>query len=45
MILFWDSGQTLIILDDFQVSRGMDDFRVSRLDKNNFFCFIFQLQN
>ena len=54
MILFRDSGQTLLILDDFRVSRRaddfrvsrrMDDFRVSRLEKSNFFCFIFQLQN
>ena len=31
MILFRDSGQTLLILGDFHVSRRMDDFRVSRL--------------
>ncbi|KAF3541978.1 hypothetical protein F2Q69_00020933 [Brassica cretica] len=30
MILFRDSGQTLLILDDFRVSRRTDDFRVSR---------------
>ena len=54
MILLQDSDQTLLILDDFHVSRRTDDFhvsrraddfRVSRLEKNIFFCFIFQLQN
>ena len=45
MILFRDSGQTLLILDDFHVSRRTDDFRVTRLEKNKKFCFIFQLQN
>ncbi|KAF3498995.1 hypothetical protein DY000_02055801 [Brassica cretica] len=30
MILFRDSGQTLLILDDFYVSRRTDEFRVSR---------------
>ncbi|KAF2613477.1 hypothetical protein F2Q70_00012629 [Brassica cretica] len=29
MILFRDSGQTLLILDDFHVSRRTDDFRVT----------------
>ncbi|KAF2595247.1 hypothetical protein F2Q70_00043328 [Brassica cretica] len=30
MILFRDSSQTLLILDDFRISRRTDDFRISR---------------
>ena len=39
MILFRDSGKTLLVLDDFHVSRRTDDFRVSHLEKKVFVLF------
>ena len=36
-ILSRDSGQTLLILDDFCISRRSDDFQVSRLEYKFYF--------
>ena len=45
MILFRDSDQTLVITEDFRVSRMPKDLHGSRPDKIKYFNFIFQLQS